>query len=318
MIVTGGIKINANMMKGMGIMLVLIVAVAGIWMFASGYKYTAATPGVEPPSQADQASACPVAEYLSVKSLDFAKPGTGVASTSYVYNADGSVRTSGLANDTAHGISGYSTYTVLADGTNMFANKVQKRVGCNGNELVTVQIPQADTGATITFINSDGVTVNAAAANESVTAGQAIDPTIKVKNSAQFKYVTSPFCAEYVITVKFANVSAWDLSKSTISGCTTTTVPVAEAGASHQAFKCSAPDGVTSKFQGDIRAVHMALQATGTVWGTAGDDTITFKVYPEDNVPHSMTGQPMGCVVENDVGTVAQTAITSGGSFIMR
>ena len=308
--------VNKNVMKGLFLGVGLIVVLLGIFWFASGQKMSTASEAGVPVSTT--ASDCPVAENLQFNALDNAKPSTSVTATTYVWGPDGKIIATALSNDTSLGVTGGLTYTFLADGSSMFAQKFTKTMSCSGNQHASASIPLADTSATISFINTDGVTVNAVGANESVTTGQAIDPTIKVKNGAQNKYITSPYCGEYVITIKYSNVSAWDLSKSTIQGCTPTSVPVAEAGASHQAFKCSAPDGVIGKFQGDIRAVHLALLSTGDVYSLASYDINTFKVYPMDNVVNTQTGVPMGCVVENDQGTVSQTAVTSGGIFYMR
>jgi hypothetical protein len=300
------------LLGGAGLVLILLMG----WMFLGGKSLSATQePGV-PVSTV--ASNCPVAENLQLYASDYAKAGTGATVTAIVYGPDGKIVTTSLSNNTNLGVTGGLTYTLLVDGTNMFAEKVTKTMSCSGNQQVTASIPQADTGATITFVNSDGVTVNAVGANETVTTGQAIDPTIKIKNAVQDKFVTSPYCGQYLITVKFSNVSAWDLSKSTIQGCVSHPVPVAEAGASHQAFLCSAPDGVVNKFQGDIRAVHLALLSSGDVYSLASYDINTFKVYPLDNVVNSKTGVPLGCVPENDVGTASQTAITSGGIFYMK
>lgn len=308
---------NKNLMKGLLIGVGLVVILLGAYIFLGGKPLSTAQASAGVPTSTT-ASNCPVAENLQLNSMDYAKAGTGVTTTSYVYGPDGSILSTSLSNNTNFGVTGGLTYTFLTDGTNMFSQKSSVTMSCSGNQQATTKNPQADTGATIVFVNSDGVTVNAVTANESVVAGQAIDPTIKVKNAVQDKYVTSPYCGEYVLTVKFANVSAWDLSKSTVQGCTPTPVPVAEAGASHQAFKCTAPDGVVNKFQGDIRAMHFALLSTGDIYSVATSDNIVFKVYPEDNVVNSKSGIPLGCVAENDVGTPAQTAITSGGTYYMR
>jgi hypothetical protein len=308
------------MMMGMVYALALILILAGVYVVASGQQIAAggyeSQGGVN--TYEDQTKSCPVAMNVQVMSTDYAKAGTGASTTSYVYDNLGNVKATSLANQTDLGVSGYKTYTFLTDGSNMFAHKYEHTFGCNGNEVVNAKVPQADTSATISFINTDGVTINAATANESVTTGQSITPTIKVKNGASYKYITSPYCTKYVITLQAANISAWDLSQTTIDGCTEISVPKVERGTAHQAFECSAPTGVIGNFQGDARAVHLALLPTGTVNGVATDDYWVFKVYPEDNVPNSITGMPMGCVAENNVGTAAQTAITSGGTYWMR
>lgn len=305
-----------------GAFLAVVIGGAALYLYlAGGGQLSAAATTTQQAgvtTHPTETQACAVAMYAQVAANDYAKPGTGVTVTSYVYDNMGNVKATSLANTTNFGISGYKTYTFLVDGTNMFAQKVEKTFGCNGNEIVDARIPQADTSATISFINTDGVTINAATANESVATGQSITPTIKVKNGASYKYVTSPYCGKYVITVQFSNVTAWDLSQSTITGCTEVPVPKVQRGTAHQAFECNAADGVVGNFQGDSRAVHLALLPTGDVYALASYDTITFKVYPEDNVPNSLNGMPMGCVPENDVGTAAQTAVTSGGTYYMR
>jgi hypothetical protein len=310
--------VDKKIVWGMGIGLMLVLALVGVYVLAGGTLAAtsqAAQAGVNPTPT--PGNSCPVAMNTQMTAANYAKSGSFESVTVYPYDNTGKPGAS-FANNTNYAVSGYYTYTFLVDGTNMFADKVTKTYGCNGNENVQSAVAEADTGATISFINTDGVTINSAANNETVVAGQSIDPTIKVKNAAQDKFVTSPYCKAYVVTVKFANVSAWDLSKSTISGCTGTSVPVAEAGASHQAFLCSAPDGVVNKFQGDIRAAHFGLLSSGDIYSIATSDRITFKVYPEDNVLNSKTGMPMGCLPENDIGTVAQTAITSGGVYYMQ
>lgn len=151
----------------------------------------------------------PVANTYSAYDRD--QQATAVATPTYfVVKDDGTISTNSASYipDTK--------LTVLTTKTNYYGNEVKFTTVCGGN-TVTQYMAAVGTLGTINAINDDTVTANSATAAQAIGLGGSASVKVNPYETTGYAYFSNPDLNYFVVGYKTANVSAFDVSRVSLS-----------------------------------------------------------------------------------------------------
>ena len=186
--------------------LIILALVAVVAFFGLGIGQPGSVAAQDQPLPSVCTDPLSSAQTLQFGSYNYDKPGTAVSTSEYVYTNPES-GTLNPGNFTTQPGRTYTVYTVVSS---YFAGKTKITTGCNEvSPSVVVLTKAVDTSITDAVINSDGLTANTAAANQSLVAASTASFKVRLTPSALYKHLSG---AENKFSVYFNATSAQNFS----------------------------------------------------------------------------------------------------------